>query len=49
MKSGCLPITGWETESPDSNEGTYTVVLFIYMHFVLLEIGDKGVTKRYLG
>jgi hypothetical protein len=27
---------GWE--SPNSNEGTYTVVLFVYMYFVILNI-----------
>ncbi len=37
---------GWE--SPTSNEGTYTVVLFIYMYFVAQTQRQKSDLSRYM-
>jgi hypothetical protein len=36
----CWRERGWE--SPNSNEGTYTVVLFIYIYFLFSNQTNKG-------
>ncbi len=40
-----MRLKGWG--SPNSNEGTYTVVLYIYKYFVVSTLaGDRGILIR---
>ncbi len=40
-----MRLKGWE--SPNSNEGTYTVVLYIYKYFVIYALSRSRIQRAY--